>query len=247
MNTELPHKHGNKKLENFIFKTIPKKEDISLAADVFKLLDDPNRLLIFWTLCHIEECVINLSAMLNISSPALSHHLKTLKAGKIIISRREGKEVYYKTADTEEAKAIHKAVEQIMMITCPKNQNEACRHSNENMSEPLGEQEKSIHEIHDYLSSHLNERITIEELSHRFLMNPTTLKIKFKEVYGNSVAAHIKEHRMEKAAELLTKTDFSIAEIAAMTGYASASKFSIAFQNTFGLLPLEYRKSNKSN
>ncbi len=243
---KLPHEHGNKKAKEFIARTMPERENFKIVADLFRLIDDPNRLLIFWTLCHIEECVINLSAMLDISSPALSHHLKILKAGGIIVSRREGKEVYYKCADTVQAKAIHRAAEQIMMISCPKRQSEACI-AHTDPQEHLSEQEKIIRDVHDYLASHLKERITIDELSHRFLMNPTTLKTEFKNMYGNSIAAHIKEHRMEKAAEYLRNTDIAISEIAASVGYTSQSKFSQGFSETYGALPSEYRKSDKNN
>ncbi len=45
-------------------------------------------------------------------------------------------------------------------------------------------------------SSNLDRRITIEDLSRQYLMNPTTLKAMFKSVYGTYLAAHVKEHRM---------------------------------------------------
>ena len=38
--------------------------------------------------------------------------------------------------------------------------------------------------MHDELLAHPEERITIEELAHKYLMNPTTLKDVFKAVYG---------------------------------------------------------------
>ena len=63
-------------------------------ADVFKQLGDGSRVRIFWLLCHCEECVINISSMVDMSSPAVSHHLRQLKAGGLIVSRRDGKEVY---------------------------------------------------------------------------------------------------------------------------------------------------------
>ncbi|MCQ2529184.1 MAG: AraC family transcriptional regulator [Saccharofermentans sp.] len=64
----------------------------------------------------------------------------------------------------------------------------------------------------------------------------------FKSVYGNSIAAHIKEHRMEQAARLLNDTDYNIAEIASSVGYSSQSKFTAAFKEYYGVLPTDYRK-----
>lgn len=99
-----------------------------------------------------------------------------------------------------------------------------------------------IRQMHAYLLENLDKRITIDALSKRFLMNPTTIKAVFKSVYGMSIAAHIKAHRMEKAAALLTETPMRIAEVALAVGYDSPSKFTAAFKSEYGVLPTEYRK-----
>ena len=87
-------------------------------ADVFKQLGDSTRLRIFWILCHCEECVLNIATLLNMSSPAVSHHLRPLKNSGLITSRREGKEVYYRAADTEQTRLLHDMMEKVMQITC---------------------------------------------------------------------------------------------------------------------------------
>ena len=101
---------------------------------------------------------------------------------------------------------------------------------------------ETIREIHDKLLQNMEQRITIEELSRQYLINPTTLKNAFKSVYGTSIAAHIKEHRMGQAAKMLKETNKSIAEIARAVGYDSQSKFTAAFKAYFKVLPKEYRK-----
>lgn len=98
---------------------MPSVENFQTVADIFKQLGDGSRIRIFWLLCHCEECVINLSAMVDMSSPAVSHHLKQLKAAGLIVSRREGKEVYYKAADTEQARNFHHMIECLVKIACP--------------------------------------------------------------------------------------------------------------------------------
>ena len=89
------------------------------VADVFKQLSDSSRVRIFWLLCHCEECVINLSSIVGMSSPAVSHHLRQLKNSGLIVSRREGKEVYYRAADTEQAQLLHHMIEKMVEIACP--------------------------------------------------------------------------------------------------------------------------------
>ncbi len=89
----------------------------------------------------------------------------------------------------------------------------------------------------------MEQRFTIESLSKQYLINPTTLKAMFKSVYGTSIAAHVKEHRMEKAAKLLRETSLSIAEIAGSVGYDSQSRFTAAFKEYSGKLPRDYRNN----
>ena len=117
MSQNLPHQHGSN--EEKIRAHLPGREEVAGVSEAMKQLGDPTRLQIFWLLCHCEECVINLSAMVDMSSPAVSHHLKQLKAAGLIVSRREGKEVYYKAADTEQARNFHHMIEWLVKIACP--------------------------------------------------------------------------------------------------------------------------------
>ena len=119
-NTPLPHDHGQ--AVERILERVPSSAQFQLVADIFKQLGDGSRIRIFWLLCHCEECVINLSAMVNMSSPAVSHHLRQLKAGNLIVSRREGKEVYYRAAGTQQAQLLHHMIEQLVSITRPVDQ-----------------------------------------------------------------------------------------------------------------------------
>ncbi len=114
----IPHDHHHE-AETAIAEHMPDPETFQTVSEVFKQIGDPSRLRIFWVLCHSEECVTNLSAIVGMSSPAASHHLRQLRAGGLIISRREGKEVYYRAADTREAKLLHHTIETMMAITCP--------------------------------------------------------------------------------------------------------------------------------
>ena len=113
----LPHDHGQS-IEREL-SHMPGEEGFQTVAEIFRQLSDRSRLRIFWLLCHCEECVINLAALVSMSSPAVSHHLRQLKASGLIVSRRAGKEVYYKAADTPQAQMHHVAIEKMMELTCP--------------------------------------------------------------------------------------------------------------------------------
>ena len=252
---QLPHDHGTSSQAASLHQEVMQVAHFAAAAEVFKQLSDPTRVRIFWLLSHQEACVINLAAMLEMSSPAVSHHLRSLTESGLLISRRDGKEVYYKAAESEQAQLLHRMIERTVEIACPEEGEDVASaphlppldaHALEGAHGCSAEQLETIRRVHEALTADLSSRITIDELSRRFLLNPSTMKEVFKTVYGQSIAAHIREHRMERAAELLHETDASMAEIAAAIGYESASKFSAEFRKAYGALPTEYRRAARA-
>ena len=113
----LPHNHGQA-MENLMLD-LPGAEAFQTVSGLFRQLSDSSRVRIFWILCHCEECVVNLSAMVGMSSPAVSHHLKQLRLSGLVVSHRKGKEVYYKAAGTKQAQFLHEMVEKLTSISCP--------------------------------------------------------------------------------------------------------------------------------
>lgn len=113
----LPHDHGS--CGGSIIEKMPDTATVQAVADAMKQLGDPSRLRIFWLLCHCEECVINIAAATGMTSPAVSHHLRLLKNAGLILSRRDGKEMYYRAADTEITDKLHHTIEELARISCP--------------------------------------------------------------------------------------------------------------------------------
>ncbi len=229
---------------DFLCKELSKEEGFKGVADLFSLLSDTNRLKIFWFLCHSKECGQNIANAIGMTNPAVSHHLKILRESGLIECYRDGKEVFYFAEKSETCLALHEIIEKLMSMTCPDFDG---RHEKVSAgTEYLDNQVSKIKKVHDYMMENLSKRITIDELSKRFAVNATTLKTVFKDVYGSSIAAHIKEHRMEKAAELLRTTDKSVGEVAFEVGYESQSKFGVAFKESFCISPMEYKRGVKS-
>jgi len=229
---QLPHHHDDTTDVQTLAPILSDPAAFEAAADLMKQLGDPTRIRLFWFLCHKEECVINLAALFRMSSPALSHHLRELRRVGLITGRKAGKEVYYKAAENERCRFLHPLVDKLLAISCPKEIPDLTLSNRE-----------LVRHIHDYVIAHLSEHITIETLTRQFAINPTTLKLLFKEEYHASIAAHIKEHRMEKAAELLRQSDLPVGAVSKAVGFQSQSRFAAAFKESYGLLPTEYRKT----
>ncbi len=78
---------------------MPHPETLFRLADLFKLFGDSTRASILWALSESEMCVCDLSALLQMKQPAVSHQLRNLKQARIVKNRREGKVVYYSLDD----------------------------------------------------------------------------------------------------------------------------------------------------
>jgi DNA-binding transcriptional ArsR family regulator len=63
---------------------------------IFQALADPSRRAIFESLTRGEAAVKDLTARFEISQPAISQHLATLKEAGLVNGRREGRRVYYR-------------------------------------------------------------------------------------------------------------------------------------------------------
>jgi ArsR family transcriptional regulator len=69
--------------------------DLQRAADLFHALSDPTRLGIIEQLRGGEQCVCDLTDILETGQSRLSFHLKTLKDAGLLRDRRQGRWIYY--------------------------------------------------------------------------------------------------------------------------------------------------------
>ena len=96
--------------------------------------------------------------------------------------------------------------------------------------------------IHGELIDNLDKRITIEQLSEKYQIGTTPLKIYFKEIYGQPIYTYVKDYKIHVALHLLEETDKNIVEIAGLLGYDNSSKFASVFKSKMKCTPTEYRK-----
>ena len=74
-------------------------EQVDQLADLFHLLGDPTRLRIVLACLAQPTAVGEIAATLALSSSLVSHHLRLLRAARIVKAERQGKQVFYAAAD----------------------------------------------------------------------------------------------------------------------------------------------------
>lgn len=74
-------------------------ERVVPLADLFRLLGDSTRLRIVLACVQGRMAVGAIADTLGLSPSLVSHHLRLLRAARVVRSEREGKQVFYATAD----------------------------------------------------------------------------------------------------------------------------------------------------
>lgn len=104
-------------------------------------------------------------------------------------------------------------------------------------------QAEKVKAIQQFLTEHISENFTQEELSLRFDIPMTAMKTCFRSVYGEAIGTWLTGCRMNRAAELLLReSDLSVAEIGSRVGYDNAGNFTVAFKKIMKMTPSEYRR-----
>jgi ArsR family transcriptional regulator len=76
-------------------KKVFSEEAVGEMAQAFRLLSDETRLKIVFYLAKEEQNVGTLCKTLDLAQPTVSHHLGLLRMGRLILNRRNGKQVIY--------------------------------------------------------------------------------------------------------------------------------------------------------
>ena len=77
----------------------PTRRKFELLAETFQALGDTTRVQIVWALSRGELNVGELAQLLELSQPAVSHHLRTLRNLELVKVRRDGRASYYALDD----------------------------------------------------------------------------------------------------------------------------------------------------
>lgn len=96
--------------------------------------------------------------------------------------------------------------------------------------------------IQDYIDT--NFSLNLQEISKELDIHPAYLSRAFSKYFDNlSFGEYIRKLRIEKAIELLKQPQYSLTEIAYLTGFSDQSHFNRIFKKHTGVQPSAYRKS----
>ncbi|WP_258171149.1 AraC family transcriptional regulator [Paenibacillus sp. R14(2021)] len=97
--------------------------------------------------------------------------------------------------------------------------------------------------ITSFLSFHLSEHLSVQEMAQRANLSPSRFSAKFKEQFGLPPHQYLMQLRIRHARELLSGSNHAMEEIAAYCGFADIHHFSKSFKKETGTTPGAFRKN----
>lgn len=101
-------------------------------------------------------------------------------------------------------------------------------------------------DIRDYVASHFEREITLQELSTRFFLNPYYIGQLFRKKTGMTYQNFVTQLRVDRAKQYLRETNLMVYEISERVGYSDTVYFSRIFERLTGLRPTDYRKRQEN-
>lgn len=95
-----------------------------------------------------------------------------------------------------------------------------------------------------YIKQHFKEDISNKTLSEEFHFHENYLIRCMKQAFNVTPLEFLNQYRLEKATNLLIKTNQSISEVALNVGFQNNAYFSTCFKKAFNVSPLKYRKNH---
>lgn len=97
--------------------------------------------------------------------------------------------------------------------------------------------------VQKYICSHIEERLTLNEVAAVFGLSPNYLSSLFKKTYNTGFSEYITQKKISRARTLLLDQDVKIYEVADRLGFESAFYFSKVFKKVEGISPREFVQS----
>jgi len=101
-----------------------------------------------------------------------------------------------------------------------------------------------LDKLYRFLFANLSERITVADAASTLNMSESTFMKYFKRATGETFVSHLTRLRLERAADLLRRTNLPVAEISYSVGFADQSYFDRVFRRHFSRTPREVRRGH---
>ncbi|WP_405588235.1 helix-turn-helix transcriptional regulator [Streptomyces sp. NBC_01092] len=96
----------------------------------------------------------------------------------------------------------------------------------------------------DLADARYSEALTVADLAEAAALSPAHFSRCFKAAFGESPHQYLLTRRLERAADLLLATDWTVAAVGVAVGVRSIGSFTTSFRRMYGMTPQAYRDAH---
>ena len=152
----------------------------------------------------------------------------------------------FQSCGTYNERIIYQSANDIMQSSDLKSMGEVIEKILDEMleknSDDLPDVSQSVSEIKRIIQKEYMNDCGLEEIAEKVSLTPAYVSFIFKKETGNNLIKYLTDLRMQKAKELLEKSNKKIVDICKMCGYQNQSYFNKLFKNYYGITPKQYRE-----
>lgn len=108
----------------------------------------------------------------------------------------------------------------------------------------LAVEDKYVSEALRYIRSHAMNMISVEDVVNAVSASRRLLERHFQQTLGRSVHREIQRAHIQRACEILVRTDWPLRQVAEQAGFSSPVHFGVVFKRVIDLTPQQYRDRN---
>jgi len=98
--------------------------------------------------------------------------------------------------------------------------------------------------ISEVLENHLHDDLSMNELANLAGLSLSTFKREFKKQFKDTPSNYLRDKRLEKAKDLLLKTELTVSEVCYEVGFKDIAHFSRSFKEKYNVSPSGFRLLN---
>jgi LacI family transcriptional regulator len=106
--------------------------------------------------------------------------------------------------------------------------------------------DRPLAEALHFIRSNLHRPIGVGDVVEASALSRRLLEQRFQKALGRSPAAEIRRVRIERAKQLLTETQLSVAQVALASGFNFVEAMNVVFRREAGVTPTQYRRQTSS-
>ncbi|TCC30486.1 ArsR/SmtB family transcription factor [Kribbella sindirgiensis] len=88
----------------------PEDDHVALAVEVFRMLSDATRVRLLWAMLDGERSVSELAETVGKSPAGVSQHLAKLRLARLVRSRKQGNQVFYRIENSHASQLVEDAI-----------------------------------------------------------------------------------------------------------------------------------------